>query len=585
MLALVPVTLLLAAPPLPLAAQSKILLQVRDLEEHPIREIRLTYGGVRSLPTNAEGATELNLPHNHPPGVPIKLFLVPNPRKDWFLTGPTINIPAEGFPAELIVMSRSVFRRLAAEVREAQKPSHSLLTGPAGKQEGPTLEQLAARYRLKPEQFDEAIRSFGDTKSRQDQGIAAYLAGQFAQAEGLFRVASGRAERSFVEAQKYLLATLLAQGKYSETEKELRRAVALDPDNAELLSELGMIVAISVLRNSIEATLEQIKVPSLAQRKFGPADDQTVWALFDQADTFERSGRREKAEPLRWRILKTAEASHGLDHPNVAFALSALAPHFEARACPHEALALYRRALRISETHFDASNYTVQASLETTADLLYRLGRPAEALDLLHRAIPSTEWRMADHHPFLVAQRTFMIPSFQILKAEVLFELARFDEAEALMRSVLSSLEQHLGPNHLLVAEVQIRLAEFLQATNRLGEAEALIRRALAINKAWTHPNDLDIARDLVHLGGILLATGCPREAEASLKGALEIYSTLSRKSGRWTPGTTTALERYGHLLGKLGRSEASIQASLAELRQSLPPASPAPLCTPPPPD
>jgi hypothetical protein len=38
-----------------------------------------------------------------------------------------------------------------------------------------------------------------------------------------------------------------------------------------------------------------------------------------------------------------------------------------------------------------------------------------------------------------------------------------------------------------------------------------------------------------------------------------------------------------GRLLKKLGHSEDTVQARLAELRQGLPPSAPAPLCTPPP--
>src|SRR3954471_9561478 len=97
---------LLATVPLPAAAAgTRIRLVARDHEEHPLSGFRFTYQGLETLPTSQAGATELDLPPEHQPGLPIKiLLLVPKSMRaeEWFLVNPLVNIPAPGTQAEVV---------------------------------------------------------------------------------------------------------------------------------------------------------------------------------------------------------------------------------------------------------------------------------------------------------------------------------------------------------------------------------------------------------------------------------------------------------------------------------------------------
>ncbi len=62
-----------------------------------------------------------------------------------------------------------------------------------------------------------------------------------------------------------------------------------------------------------------------------------------------------------------------------------------------------------------------------------------------------------------------------------LLELARFADAEPLMRRALQIDEDSFGPDHPRVATRLNNLATLLQDTNRVAEAEPLMRRALHI--------------------------------------------------------------------------------------------------------
>ena len=62
--------------------------------------------------------------------------------------------------------------------------------------------------------------------------------------------------------------------------------------------------------------------------------------------------------------------------------------------------------------------------------------------------------------------------------ASMFYDLARYAEAEPLLRDCLRLHEANSGPNSPAVAVVLNNLALVLEATNRLAEAEPLMRRA-----------------------------------------------------------------------------------------------------------
>jgi tetratricopeptide (TPR) repeat protein len=102
--------------------------------------------------------------------------------------------------------------------------------------------------------------------------------------------------------------------------------------------------------------------------------------------------------------------------------------------------------------------------------------------------------------------------------------LARFTEAELLMRRSLEIAEKSFGKNHPNVATVLNNLALLLQATNRPKDAEPLMRRALEIDESFLSKNHPNVARDLNNLAELLRETGRYKEAEPLYRRALGIY-------------------------------------------------------------
>jgi tetratricopeptide (TPR) repeat protein len=105
----------------------------------------------------------------------------------------------------------------------------------------------------------------------------------------------------------------------------------------------------------------------------------------------------------------------------------------------------------------------------------------------------------------------------------LLYEAARYRDAEPLLEHVLALAETEHGHDHPAVAAALNNLAQLLQATNRLPEAESLMRRALQIDKQSYGENHPRVAIGLSNLAQLLQATNRLTEAEPMLRRALQI--------------------------------------------------------------
>ena len=133
--------------------------------------------------------------------------------------------------------------------------------------------------------------------------------------------------------------------------------------------------------------------------------------------------------------------------------------------------------------------------------------------------------------------------------------LARYTEAEPLMRRALAIDEKSYGPDHPTVANYLNNLAELLRATNRLSEAELLCRRALEIDEASYGPDHPEVALPLNNLAGLLYVTNRLSEAEPLCRRVLDIVLKFTRATGYPHPHLWDAANSYGGLLVAMGVS------------------------------
>ena len=108
--------------------------------------------------------------------------------------------------------------------------------------------------------------------------------------------------------------------------------------------------------------------------------------------------------------------------------------------------------------------------------------------------------------------------------ASPLIGLAKFAEAEPLMRRELAIWEKGLGPEDPVVAMSLNNLAELYRAQGQYAKAEPFCRRALAIQEKALGPEDPGVALGLNNLAALYWAQGQYAKAEALYQRALGIW-------------------------------------------------------------
>ena len=230
-----------------------------------------------------------------------------------------------------------------------------------------------------------ALRSFAETQDPKVRGIAAYLEGQFPQAESLLEGAAAKKEADLVETLRYLGAAQFEQAKYREAAGNFSKALALDGDDPTLLSWLGQ--TLHSLAEWVEAEPLMRRALSIDEKSYGPDHPNVAIRLNNLAQLLEATNRLGEAESLMRRVLSIDEKSSGSDHPDVASDLNNLAQLLKATNRLGEAEPLMRRALSIDEKSYGPDHPDVATDLNNLAALLLATNRLVEAEPLMRRAL------------------------------------------------------------------------------------------------------------------------------------------------------------------------------------------------------
>jgi tetratricopeptide (TPR) repeat protein len=187
---------------------------------------------------------------------------------------------------------------------------------------------------------------------------------------------------------------------------------------------------------------------------------------------------------------------------------------------------------------------------------LLNLARYAEAEPLMRRALAIDEQIYGVEHPRVAIEMSNL--------AQLLQDTNRLAEAEPLMRRSLAIDAQSYGDEHPHVAVDLNNLASLLQQTNRLTEAEPLMRRALVIDEQSYGDEHPSVAGDLNNLAQLLKATNRLTEAEPLMRRALAIDE---HSYGAEHPRMAIELNNLAQLLkatNRLAEAEPLMRRSLA---------------------
>ncbi|MCP4751501.1 MAG: tetratricopeptide repeat protein, partial [Proteobacteria bacterium] len=173
-----------------------------------------------------------------------------------------------------------------------------------------------------------------------------------------------------------------------------------------------------------------------------------------------------------------------------------------------------RKALDISETHFEPGSPGIAVCQSNLAQVLQDLGELEEARDMLRISLESIQKSFEPEHPSIARSQSNL--------ARVLGDLGELEEARDLLRMALESNQKSFEPGHPSIAEKQSNMAIVLQDLGELEEARDLLRMALESEQKSFEPGHPSIARTQSNLAMVLQDLGELEEARDLLGMALE---------------------------------------------------------------
>jgi len=206
--------------------------------------------------------------------------------------------------------------------------------------------------------------------------------------------------------------TAWTQGDEPGAAESLRSAIVAARSDSGLRRELASaLLSLGRLSRKLgragEAEAEPVLTEALAisEALFGSEDAGLAPVLLELGRLHLQQSQHARAENVLKRLLAIARVK-GEEHPDVAAALSDLAFVKRKLGDDASAEALYRDALRIREKVLEPNHTITVGTLERLSETCAARGNFAEALVLLHRALPAREAALGPGHERVRAARS-----------------------------------------------------------------------------------------------------------------------------------------------------------------------------------
>ena len=403
--------------------------------------------------------------------------------------------------------------------------------------------------------------------TRFERANAAYIAGDYPEAERLALQAAEEAQRSSpprpgdaVSAFELACAVAIRRVEYADALRHLREAEKLadrrrDPSEwAEIQRALGHVLYLQGNFAAAEAVAREDLTERL--RWSGSETRETLYSRSNLAAALEREGRYAEAEKEDREVLAARERLLGPEDPetllsrnNLAVALADSGKLAEAEKEDRTVLAAYGR-LR-GPDHPDTLT-----SRHILGVVLIREGRRAEAEQELRAVQAAQERVLGPENPDTLRSRNDL--------AAVLDDLGRYGEAEKEHRAVLAIRERVLGPEHPDTLTSRANLAFVLEEQ---GNHEAAVEedlRVLRVQVRALGPEHPDTLGTREHLALWLFAQGKFAESEEQLSTLLAAQEHIHGVGAAETLKTRQRLAYTQFGQGRYAEAVVSQQKALA---------------------
>jgi tetratricopeptide (TPR) repeat protein/CHAT domain-containing protein len=183
--------------------------------------------------------------------------------------------------------------------------------------------------------------------------------------------------------------------------------------------------------------------------------------------------------------------------------------------------------------------------LDMLTEALWRGGKAtdSETLAFADRALRIRRLQLGNDHP--------LVADSLVEKSNVLEELTRFSEAEALLKRALAVYQRAYGASDAHVAMVLNNLGNLYYKMGLYEDAAERLTEALSLYESACGSDCPEMTAPLGNLANVLASVGDNEQALALLERELNIDR---RTFGEDHPRTATTLGNLGHLLAGMGR-------------------------------
>ncbi len=364
----------------------------------------------------------------------------------------------------------------------------------------------------------------------------------------------------------------LKEGHYSEADALYNEALQLAQSLKDRSLDTAKIrLAQGRLRLSQsdyeQATCAFMDALEIRQEKLGLEHPDVAEAMSALAITASRTGLPDVAEPLYSQALNIILNTYGSHHPKAAFAWKNLAEMELNRGNYHRADALFPRALEIFEDTLGPDHLETAETLHLTAQTRGMLGKYHELPALMERVLDIRIKVQGPEHPRVAITRSHL--------GIIYNKMGRFEQAEQNLRRAVEIKQALFGPDNLEVGYSLNNLAYALRSLGKLQEAEAAYHRSLKIQRAGLGEHHRNYAEVLANLGGHYLDIGQFKEAAFYYEKGVVMHETYRPLNH---PSLSVALAGLGRAqieLGEYGEAEANLQRAASIQLEAMGPCHP----------
>jgi tetratricopeptide (TPR) repeat protein len=571
-----------------LAARTAVVVYASDPEDRPIPEVQLGTKGVNSTsqPTDGAGNTTLTFPKGIKPDHEVSLVVVKPSEaltiiEPWNRKVTVRRRESDQSHFETVVLSplgdktalesARVRRALAAKVNAASA-SKTPSEKPVAERQRAALSKTAQEHHYSQDELFKAILKLAESKDTLDQGLVAQFKGDYPEAKELLEELLKQLEQGtslggprvplaafflgaaplgdhrsqqqqrarITDAAFFLGQALYEQAEYAEAAEAYRKAIAIRPNDTDILNSLGLALYHAGEYQDCEAVFKQSL--EIRESELGPDHLDVALGLSNLAEVYRKQARYSDSEVLNQRALEIRRNSEEADPLDLAYSLNNLAVLYLERGEDREAAPLQEESLKIFEVNLEENDPDLARSLSNLGKLYHTLGKYAEAEALFERSSG-----IIDQFP--VAEASDVDTWLNL--GRLYSDEAKYDKAEALYMRSQELLNEDFHPDQDKLATTSAYLGGLYIRQGRYAEARQRLDEAFAIRNARLSPGHPNIADSLLSLGTLDRIEGRYSDAEPRLKQAREIWEG---KFGLEDSRVASSLNGLGKLYFRQGR-------------------------------